>query len=96
MRIKRRILALVLAIIIITLSLVGRSDTAYQDAKNVNGDEYANGYFTKVKEWGLDDQYKIVYANDTKVMYYVNINQHGSGITPLYNADGTLQIYDGE
>lgn len=50
--------------------------------------------FTIVKEWGEFGQYKIVYANDTKVIYLVCINVNNClGITPLYNADGTLQIY---
>lgn len=38
----------------------------------------------------------IMYANDTKVIYYSSYGDFGGGITPLYNADGTLQIYDGE
>lgn len=92
MKVKRRVLALVLAIIIATLSLVGCGDTAYQDAENINVEEYVGGYFTVIKKWaGRDD--KLVYANDTKVMYFFSYN---TGITPLYNADGTLQIYDGE
>ena len=96
MKVKRRVLALALVIIIAMLFLVGCYATTYQNAKNVNGEEFVGGYFTKVKEWGVDNQFKIVYANDTKVMYYIDINPHGSGITPLYNADGTLQIYEEE
>ena len=36
------------------------------------------------------------YANDTKVMYYIEYGGSSRMITPLYNADGTLQIYQGE
>lgn len=54
---------------------------------------FADGYFTIVKEWGVFGQYKIVYANDTKVIYLVCVSSNHFGITPLYNADGTLQIY---
>lgn len=92
MKVKRRIIALALAIIIATLSLVGCSTTVYQDAENINVEEYAGGYFTVIKEWARGND-KLVYANDTKVMYFFS---YKNGITPLYNADGTLQIYDGE
>ena len=39
---------------------------------------------------------KIIYANDTYVMYFYFDGNYTSGLTPLYNADGTLQIYEGE
>jgi hypothetical protein len=29
-------------------------------------------------------------------MYYVYAYGYRSGITPLYNADGTLQVWEGE
>ena len=42
-------------------------------------------------------KYRTVYANDTQVKYLISEASYGShAITPLYNADGTLQIYDGE
>lgn len=57
----------------------------------------AYGYFTIIKEWGgFDTRYYIVYANDTKVKYLIMTEVYKYGITPLYNADGTLQIYEGE
>ena len=36
------------------------------------------------------------YDKDTKVMYVVYIDIYKAGITPLYNADGTLKLYEGE
>ena len=30
------------------------------------------------------------------VKYFIYTNGYHFGITPLYNADGTLQVYDGE
>lgn len=35
-----------------------------------------------------------MYANDTKVKYFVRQYGYEFGISPLYNADGTLQIYE--
>lgn len=71
--------------------------TAYSDAKDLtqHSNEFANGYFTIVKKWS-DSMclYNIVYANDTKVMYLICYScDRKFGITPLYNTDGTLQIY---
>lgn len=55
------------------------------------------GYFSEIKRWGdIDLQYRIVYAVDTKVKYLVYSSATTIGITPLYNADGILQIYEGE
>jgi hypothetical protein len=38
----------------------------------------------------------IAYAKDTHVKYLIGVGAKKSMITPLYNADGTLQIYKGE
>ena len=40
--------------------------------------------------------YRIVYANDTKVKYLILSGGNRYGITPLYNSDGTLQVYSDE
>lgn len=40
--------------------------------------------------------YRIVYANDTGVEYMIVQIYRRFGITPLYNADGTLKIYEEE
>lgn len=34
-----------------------------------------------------------VYDKDTKVMYYISSGSHKSGISPIYNTDGTVKIY---
>ena len=58
---------------------------------------YDNGYFTTIKEWGNDGMiYRIVYANDTGVEYMIVEGYRKLSITPLYNADGTLKIYEEE
>lgn len=95
----KKIIAL-LTIFILMFSLVACNNQTYEDAKQggVFDDDFADGYFTVIKSWGGTGahQYMIVYANDTKVMYYIDACSVAGGITPLYNADGTLQIYDGE
>lgn len=100
---KKLVISLVLCILIFSLAGCGNK-TNYQESNeavtSITHD--SNGYFTVVREWDgkVYNTYQIVYANDTKVMYLISYNnsynQGAYGITPLYNADGTLQIYDGK
>lgn len=92
---KKRLLSMALAVVMV-VCLAG-CGTTYQKATGQTesnaSDDFGNGYFTVITEWGCC--YKIVYANDTKVKYLIiNKSHYMSGITPLYNADGTLQIYE--
>ena len=93
---KKKILIILISCVL-ALSCVG-CNTTYQDAVakiEIPSNDFASGYFTAITEWGdAMESYKIVYANDTKVKYMVAKSSHFSGITPLYNPDGTLQIYD--
>lgn len=91
---KKKLIAL-LMICLILFSLVG-CGKSYQEATNPKESHIGKGYFTTVEQWGGGGgyDYYIVYANDTKVMYFIIGDGYTSGITPLYNADGTLQIYD--
>lgn len=73
--------------------------SSYEEANTSNVKNFGAGYFTTIKEWkgGMDYPYeRIIYANDTGVMYYIFIHGQCGGMTPLYNADGTLQIYEGK
>lgn len=73
--------------------------SSYEEAETSNTYAISNGYFTVIKQWdgGVDwPKESIVYANDTGVMYYIFLKGQRGGITPLYNADGTLQIYEGK
>lgn len=95
---KKKI-ALFLILCTITTVLCSCSSTSYDEAKVSDTYTFSNGYFTVIKEWGGGVNFpleQIVYANDTGVMYYVYAYGYRGGITPLYNADGTLQIYKGE
>lgn len=76
-----------IAILCMCLLLTG-CGTEYKDAKT-------GGYFTVIQEWD-DEQghYTIVYANDTKVKYLIWKDTYKGNITPLYNTDGSLQVYE--
>ncbi len=90
---KKKILATIAAGLI-CVSAIG-CGTTYQEAVNTSAkNSFGNGYFTELTEWC--DGTIIVYDNNTKVKYFIMGKGYTSGITPLYNADGTLQVYDGE
>lgn len=85
----------IIAILCVCLSLTG-CGTSYKDAEDTL-ETTGGGYFTSIKEWdGEEGVYKIVYANDTKVKYLICRSGYKGSITPLYNADGSLQIYEEE
>lgn len=81
----------IIAILCVCLLLTGCA-TGYEDAEEISKKE-GGGYFTTIKSW---DRYQIVYANDTKVKYLIWDAANRGSITPLYNSDGSLQIYEGE
>jgi hypothetical protein len=82
----------IIAILCVCLLLTG-CGTRYEDAKDTLK-TVSGGYFTLIKEWDANDgSYCIVYANDTKVKYLIWRTSYKGGITPLYNADGSLQVY---
>ena len=38
----------------------------------------------------------VAYDKNTNVMYYMVETGNAFGITPIYNSDGTLKLYEGE
>lgn len=54
--------------------------------------EKAETFYTVVYS---DNSYLVVYDNYTKVMYHMSDGLHNRGtLTPLYNADGTLRVWE--
>ncbi len=90
-------LTLILSICILTLVGCGKSykdAVAEQEIQNTYT-ETNEDYFTTIIEWQKGtDKYEIVYANDTNVKYLIIYSGYHYGITPLYNTDGSLQIYE--
>ena len=88
--------ALVVMLCMLLLSLCGCVNTvSYNTASTTQQDSFY-GYFTTVKTWNdIDNTYSILYANDTHVMYFLIDGYRSYAMTPLYNTDGSLQIYNG-
>lgn len=82
-------------ILILCTCLLLTGCIGYEDAED-KSEKAGGGYFTAIKEWDDEDGgvYKIVYANDTKVKYLIYDDYCEAAITALYNADGSLQLYE--
>ena len=93
----KRIKYIALLCLVCVLTACG---TTYQEATSdtsTASDDLCNGYFTIVTEWSdVGSIYYIVYANDTKVKYLISSSGYRFGISPLYNSDGSLQVYEEE
>lgn len=91
---------IVICVALLFCLIVGISYNVSASYENATTPTYKDfgGYFSVLKEW--KDAYmgdcKILYTDDTHIMYFYFDGNYISGITPLYNADGTLQIYEGE
>lgn len=94
---KKGIKYIVLLCLVYVLTACGAT---YQEATgetSTASDDLCNGYFTVITEWSdVHGSYQIVYTNDTKVKYFITMTGYKFGITPLYNSDGSLQIYGEE
>ena len=84
----------IILILCVCLLLTG-CGTNYEYAED-KSERVCGGYFTAIKEWNNGDGgvYMIVYANDTGVKYLIYDDIYEAAITPLYNADGSLQLYE--
>ena len=84
----------IIAILCVCLLLTG-CGTKCKDAEDTLKEPYGE-YFTLIKEWYDETgfEYEIVYAKDTGVKYLIIKSYYKGGITPLYNADGSLQVYE--
>lgn len=43
-----------------------------------------------------DHSTEVLYDKNTKVMYFIKRSGYQFGITPIYNSDGTVKLYDEE
>lgn len=87
-----------IALLLCLVCVLTACGTTYQEATSdtsTASNDLGNGYFTIVTEWSdVGSTYYIVYANDTKVKYLISSSGYRFGITPLYNSDGSLQVYE--
>lgn len=89
---KKRLLSVALAVVM-AVCLVGCSaeEMRTEQVENANRDMKSPSFVCIESS----TYFYIVYHKETKVMYVVSDGTYNKGtFTPLYNADGTLQIYE--
>ena len=58
---------------------------------------FANKYIDLVTIYKDNNHYtEVLYDKNTKVMYFAKWTTYQFGITPIYNSDVTVKLYDGE
>ena len=88
---KTGVLALV--IVFFVMALTGCEKGDIEPESNILG----NKYIDLVTIYKDDDNCtEVLYDKNTNVMYFVKYDSDRFGITPIYNSDGTVKLYDGE
>ena len=91
---KRLILVLTTALMC-GMVFTGCKTTVTEDVDNAY---YQNAFnqFVVVEERRNGDYgtLSIVYDKDTKVMYYIFTSDYRCGVTPIYDSDGSVKIYE--
>lgn len=89
---KKKIIAIVLGLTL-CLGMTGCTKGNIEPESS----HFANKYIDLVTIY-KDDYYntEVLYDKNTKVMYFVKRSGYQFGITPIYNSDGTVKLYDGE
>lgn len=84
------VIIIMLIATLITLSVILMRSKSSVETEN--GVTTYGEFFIVDKEWhDIDFTYRIVHDKETGVKYMIIASGHRYGITPLYNADGSLQ-----
>ena len=92
---KTLVIALVVALcfgLVLGLGIAGYKKGDIEPESNILG----NKYIDLVTIYIGDKDTEVLYDKNTKVMYFVKRTGYQFGITPIYNSDGTVKLYDGE
>lgn len=87
---KKKILAIALGLIL----CLGMTGCTKGDIEPENW-RLGNKYIDLVTIYKGKQGTKVLYDKNTKVMYFMLWTAKRFGITPIYNSDGTVKLYDG-
>lgn len=87
---KKKILAVVLGLTL-CFGMTGCTKGDIEPENSDIGNKYID-LVTIYKKHGTE----VLYDKNTKVMYFLRQSGQQFGITPIYNSDGTVKLYDGE
>ena len=89
---KKKIVAVVLALTL-CFGMTGCTKGDIEPESNILGNKYID-LVTIYKD--NDNNIEVAYDKNTKVMYFLKRSAYQFGITPIYNSDGTVKLYDKE
>lgn len=89
---KKKILAVVLGLTL-CLGMTGCTKGDIEPESSILGNKYID-LVTIYKD--NDHNTEVAYDKNTKVMYFFKRSGYQFGITPIYNSDGTVKLYDEE
>lgn len=89
---KKKVLAVALGLTL-CLGMTGCTKGDIKPESSVLGNKYID-LVTIYKDDNCLTE--VLYDKNTKVMYFAKDSTNQFGITPIYNSDGTLKLYDGE
>lgn len=91
---KRLILALTTALVC-GMMFVGCKTTIREDVDNAVYQNFFDKFVVVEERSNAEDGLlDIMYDKDTKVMYYMITSSSRCGITPIYNSDGSVKLYE--
>lgn len=91
---KRKLLTIIL---MVTLSVTSLTACGHKDNNKENKEKIIFDTFIvedEVSSYACHQKAYIVYDKESKVKYLFYYGDYTSGLTPLYNADGTLRIHE--
>lgn len=88
---KKKIAAIIVALTM-CISVTGCTEV-YKDGDR-NFVYVDNEYIHLITVCDKDDGNVVAYDKDTKVLYLCVYGYHTMGITPIYNSDGSLKLYE--
>ncbi len=89
---KKKILVVILGLTL-CLGMTGCTKGDIEPENSDLGNRYID-LVTIYKDEGHNTE--VLYDKNTKVMYFLKWSGYQFGITPIYNSDGTVKLYDGE
>lgn len=91
---KKKTLAVALGLILcFGMGITGCTKGDIEPESSILGNKYID-LVTIYKDDGHNTE--VLYDKNTKVMYFLKRSGYQFGITPIYNSDGTVKLYDGE
>ena len=86
---KKKILLLTTSVIL-SMGLAGCASNSASNSFSCLANDFT---VVEEKESNFRDYSQIIYDNETKVEYLIIYDGYRCGITPIYNADGTVKVY---